>query len=72
MNKVIVSQQDLAYFLSYCISWGYKATAINKQYVFGNEMMKVIFILDKGIKEEDYAALKSNLISFDLYTDGNK
>ena len=68
MNQVIVSKSDVAEFLSYCVSWGLKATIINKEYQFLDNPLKFIFKLDKFLQEEDYVNIKRNAPSFDLYT----
>jgi hypothetical protein len=46
MKKVIVSKQDVAEFLSYCVSWNIQATVINKQYEFLDQPLKFIFKLN--------------------------
>ena len=68
MKKVIVGEQDVANFLCYCVSWGYKATVINKEYQMLNTPMKFIFQLDKPLQEEDYTNIKRQAPTFDLYT----
>ena len=68
MKKVIVAAQDVPQMLSYFVSYGYDATCINKEYQFMDKPMKFIFRLNKPLEEIDYANIKRNAPSFDLYS----
>lgn len=67
MKKIIVSEHDLKEFLSYCVSWNFNATCINKVFPFQGSPWKFIFRLNRPLTEIDFKNLKNNAPSMDSY-----
>jgi len=68
MKKIIVSEHDITAFLSYCVSWGFNATCINKVYPFQDRTFwQFVFKLNKPLAEIDLINIKNNAPSVELY-----
>ena len=67
INKIILAEEDIGEFLCYCISWNFKATAINKLNAFGVRPRRFMFKLNRSLEEIDFKNIKRHAPSVEQY-----